>query len=223
VRKGVIANGEFRAANPRPELIASVQRQPLDPMGLPVSEHVPDTALIDLMIAYQAGDLSGFEQLYAALAEDARRYFVRAVRDPALANDLVQDLFLEIHRARRTYSPPLPVRPWVFGIARNILARSRRAMRARPASQVSLDAELDIAVAPAVCAPSPESLDVGNAIATLPAGTRDAWFLHHVLGFSFHAIAERLGVTVVAAKLRSSRAMQALRAALGGEPRGRDD
>jgi RNA polymerase sigma-70 factor, ECF subfamily len=192
-------------------------------MSRPVPEPVPDPALVDLMIAYQAGDLTGFERLYAALADDARRYFVRAVRDPALANDLVQDLFLELHRARRTYTPPLPVRPWVFGIARNVVARSRRAMRARPAAQVSLDAERDPAVTPTQCSPAPESLDVGDAIAALPTGTRDAWFLHHVLGLSFHAIAERLGVTVVAAKLRSSRAMRVLRAALRGELRGSDD
>ncbi|MEO7733759.1 MAG: RNA polymerase sigma factor [Kofleriaceae bacterium] len=187
----------------------------------PLTERVSDGALIDLMIAYQAGDLAGFEQLYAALADDVRRYFVRAVRDPALAGDLVQDLFLELHRARRTYLPRLPVRPWVFGIARHVVARSRRAMRAGLVAQTSVDADDAPAIAaPSASVPSAEALDVGGAIAALPSGTRDAWFLHHVLGLSFHAVAERLGVTVMAAKLRSSRAMQALRATLRVKPRG---
>jgi DNA-directed RNA polymerase specialized sigma24 family protein len=65
-----------------------------------------------------------------------------------------------------------------------------------------------------VYAPSAEALDVGSALAALPQSTREAFVLHHVLGLSFRSIAERLGVTVVAAKLRSSRAMRALRAVL---------
>lgn len=171
-----------------------------------------DDELIALMIAYQAGDLAAFEQLYAALVDDVRRYFARSHRDAGVAGDLAQDVFLELHRARRTYTPPLPVRPWVFGIARNVSARSRRAAHTRVQTR---DAEREI-VAPAP--PPAAALEIEHALEALPPSTRDAWILHHVLGFSFHSIAARLGVTVVAAKLRSSRAMRALRAALGGAP-----
>lgn len=176
-----------------------------------------EAALVALMIDYQAGDLAAFEQLYATLVDDVRRYFARTHRDGA-AGDLAQEVFLELHRARRTYAPPLPVRPWVFGIARNVAARSRRAARARPPAHAPLDAERD-AAAPA---PPAAALDIQTALAALPASARDAWILHHVQGFSFHSIAARLGVTVMAAKLRSSRAMRALRAALGGAPESPD-
>jgi len=171
-----------------------------------------DAALIELMIAYQAGDLTAFEQLYAILAGEIRGYFVRMHRDAGMAGDLVQDVFLELHRSRRTYTPPLPVRPWVYGIARNVAARGRRAARAHPEARMTLD--LEVGESPVVHAPSAEALDVGNALDALPPSTRDAFVLHHVLGFSFRAIAERLGVTEMAAKLRSSRAMRALRTAL---------
>jgi RNA polymerase sigma-70 factor (ECF subfamily) len=179
-----------------------------------------DGALIALMVAYQAGDLAAFEQLYAILVDDVRGYFARAHRDGNVAGDLAQDVFLELHRARRTYTPPLPVRPWVFGIARNVAARSRRAARVRPQPQVPLDASPDVAAA-ASASPA-AALDVRGALATLPASAREAWVLHHVHGFSFHSIASRLGVTVMAAKLRSSRAMRALRAALSGTSGGND-
>jgi DNA-directed RNA polymerase specialized sigma24 family protein len=120
-----------------------------------------------------------------------------------------------MHRSRRTYTPPLPVRPWVFGIARNVLARSRRAAQLRPQAlpASTLDAALTI-VAPASGVPSADALDVAHALQRLPAGTRDPWLLHHVFGHSFDAIAARLGITVMAAKLRSSRATRALRLAL---------
>ena len=58
------------------------------------------------------------------------------------------------------------------------------------------------------------SLDLEDAISRLPNSTRDPWLLHHLFGFSFRSIAERLGITVMAAKLRSSRASRALRTAL---------
>jgi RNA polymerase sigma-70 factor (ECF subfamily) len=172
-----------------------------------------DAALIEAMIAYQAGDLAAFEQLYALLVDDIRRYFQRHDRGGA-AHDLTQELFLELHRARRTYTPPLPVRPWVFGIARHVAARSRRAAASHPAPGSAFERAAD----PAGPAPAMEALDVGPALAALPASTRNPWLLHHVLGESFESIATRLGVTVVAAKLRSSRAMRALRAALTREP-----
>src|SRR4030095_15019476 len=95
------------------------------------------------MIAYQSGELSAFEQLYAMLAEEVRRYFSRAHGNRSVVPDLVQETFLEMHRARRTYAPPLPVRPWVFGIARNVSARSFRAARLRPQTQ-AMEAEADL-------------------------------------------------------------------------------
>src|SRR5687768_6813757 len=90
------------------------------------TESVWEQQLIELMVAYQRGDLSAFERLHELLVDDVRRYFARACRDRRAVNDLVQDMFLEMHRSRRTYQPQLPVRPWAFGIARNVLARSRR-------------------------------------------------------------------------------------------------
>lgn len=167
------------------------------------------------MVAYQAGDLSAFEQLYSLLVDDVRRYFARAQRELGAAHDLVQDTFLEIHRSRRTYTPSLPVRPWVFGIARNVLARARRAASLRPPHWQSVDADGELAIAaPASDTSSAESLDLENALASLPASTREPWLLHHVFGLTFDSIAAHLGITEMAAKLRSSRATRALRFAL---------
>ena len=82
--------------------------------------------LVAAMAAYQAGELDGFRRLYAGLAGDLRRFFEQASRDRAVAEDLVQEAFLQIHRSRHTYQPQLPVRPWAFGVARHVLGRHRR-------------------------------------------------------------------------------------------------
>jgi DNA-directed RNA polymerase specialized sigma24 family protein len=55
------------------------------------------------------------------------------------------------------------------------------------------------------------TVDVDKALERLPSGVREAWVLHHLRGLSFRSIAAQLGITVVAAKLRSSRATRALR------------
>src|SRR6187431_3346617 len=87
--------------------------------------------LVPLMIAYQAGRIDAFEALYLALADDVRRFFAASVLEPSAARDLAQQTFLELHRARHTYRPPRPVRPWVFGIAINVRRRHRREAMAR--------------------------------------------------------------------------------------------
>lgn len=176
-----------------------------------------DDELVRLMTAYQAGELAAFERLYARLAGELGRYFsaAAAAEKGAAAPDLVQDTFLEVHRSRRTYQPPLPVRPWVFGIARNVLGRHRRQAWRRGRLEAAGEPSEGVAPAPA----GREDLgDLTAALARLPASRRQAWVLHHVHGWSFQQIADRFRIGVGAAKLRSSRAMRALRAALGASP-----
>ena len=184
--------------------------------GPGLTDQEQELQLVKLMVAYQTGDLGAFEQLYGALARQLRQYFFNAERDRSVADDLVQDTFLEMHRSRRTYTPPLPVRPWMFGVARNVLARRRRAAHAYK-RQEQLPEEDDLVPATQTSeAPVSDVIDIEHALAGLPASTREPWLLHHIFGFSFESIAARLGITAMAAKLRSSRATQALRSALSG-------
>jgi len=176
--------------------------------------------LVALMIAYQAGRVDAFSALYEALAGDVRRFFGASIQEPSATQDLVQLTFLELHRARHTYRPPRPVRPWVFGIAVNVRRRHRRDAMSRARREA--DAPAVVARAPG---PSPDvvgTVAVQRALEQIPAGRRHAWILHHVHGFSFEEIGARLGIGAGAAKLRSSRAMRGLRALLAGD-RGRDD
>ena len=68
--------------------------------------------LIALMIGYQNGSMGDFEALYSALRQPLLRYLWTFVRNATVAEDLLQETFLQIHRARQTYTPPRPVRPW---------------------------------------------------------------------------------------------------------------
>ena len=177
-----------------------------------------EAELVALMVDYQAGQLAAFERLYGRLAGELERFLAAVLRDPQVVRDLVQETFLELHRSRRTYRPPLPVRPWVFGVARNVVRRHRRDTARRRRFE---EPARDEARAPT--APEPGSnaaaVDLERALALLPPGKRDAWLLHHGEGLSFKEVARRLGIGVGNAKLRSSRAMGALRAYLGARGR----
>ena len=99
---------------------------------------IPEAAL---MTAYQAGSMPAFEHLYARLAPPLLSYLTSLSRDRTRAQDLLQEAFLQIHRSRHAYRPDLPVRPWVFTIARNqlldILAR-RKKVRSGSSSVIDL-------------------------------------------------------------------------------------
>ncbi|MEO5896968.1 MAG: RNA polymerase sigma factor [Vicinamibacterales bacterium] len=175
---------------------------------------IEDEELRVVMVAYQQGQLSAFDRLYRQLSPQLRSYLGSLVRDPARTADLVQETFLQLHRSRRAYRPELPVRPWVFAIARNVALMDWRARSRRPSAAGELP-ELPV---PPDAASLGDRQAVSRALRTLRDERREAVLLHHVWGFSFAEIAQLLGVTVAAARLRSSRGMSDLRAAFTAEP-----
>lgn len=181
-----------------------------------------DDELARLMTSYQGGDRAAFEALYERLAPEVGRYFGAILHDADRAADLTQECFLEVHRSRRLYLPPLPVRPWLFGIARNVLRRYWRHERRRARERhAPLESPIGGANASAVAQDTVTRIDLERALENLPAGRRQAWWLHHVQGWSFEQIGRRFGMSTGAAKLRSSRAMRALRKLLAADSEGR--
>ena len=99
-------------------------------MGPPAKKDVgPDATEAELctfMQAYLDGRIEAFDQLYAAFAGRLRGYLLSQCRDAALADDLLQETFMQIHRSRRTYQPGRPVTPWFYAIARHVYLMKRR-------------------------------------------------------------------------------------------------
>jgi RNA polymerase sigma-70 factor (ECF subfamily) len=168
--------------------------------------------LRELMTAYQGGSMEAFERLYAATAPALLGYLTSLCRDRGHARDLLQDAFLQVHRSRHTYRPELPVRPWLFAIARHMWLMDRRTRSRRPVAGGELS-ELPVP-------PDVESLAdrdaLRAALAAILPDRREALLLHHVWGFSFAEIGQLLGIRPDAAKLRSSRGMGDLRRKLSG-------
>jgi RNA polymerase sigma-70 factor (ECF subfamily) len=170
-----------------------------------------DPALRILMADYQAGSVQAFDRLHDALAPDLRAYLRSLTRDAARADDLLQETFLQVHRARAAHTPGEPVRPWVFAIAKRVFLMDVRAAARRTRHEQEQQASAAVAT-------TADHLHtrhrVESALRQVPADGRHAFLLHHLFGFSFKEVAAKLGIKPGAAKIRSSRAASFMRSLL---------
>src|SRR5690242_12307880 len=85
----------------------------------------------DLMQRYQDGDASAFRELYALVAPRLLGYLLKMARSRAVAEDLLQQTFMKVHRARAAYVRGADPGPWIYSIAhRTFLDEARRQKRA---------------------------------------------------------------------------------------------
>lgn len=177
----------------------------------------------DLMQAYAAGDASAFETLYDRHALPVWRFVQRSVQDPALADELVQDVWFSVVRQAAHYEPRARFRTWLFTMAHHRMVDHWRSHK----PHASLDAETEdgATLADMLAAESgfgPERrLDsreqaqaLLDALAELPAVQREAFLLQAEGGFSLNDIARTTGVSVETAKSRLRYARTRLRETL---------
>jgi RNA polymerase sigma-70 factor (ECF subfamily) len=142
-----------------------------------------------------------------------RRYLLHLTHGSEVAGDLLQETFLQMHRSRAAYNPGYDVRPWVFGLARNVFLMNRRA--ARRFAEVH-ESRKDLPELPVL--PEVERLgsqdEIRRGIANLHPDHAEALLLHHEWGFSYEEIAGMLGISAAAARTRASRGLADLRATL---------
>ena len=180
--------------------------------------------LRDLMAKYQDGDAAAFRELYALVAPRLLGYLMKMAREKALADDLLQQTFLKVHRARGAYVRGADPLPWIYSIAhRTFIDETRKVKRAvvRVADEdipevaagidgVTADRRDEPRVDPELAR---EALD---ALAQLPEQQREAVVLTKLDGKSVAEAAEIAGTTVGAMKVRAHRGYEALRKLLGG-------
>jgi RNA polymerase sigma-70 factor, ECF subfamily len=189
-----------------------------------------DPVANDAMDRYADGDTSAFPVLYNAIAPRIEGLVRRRTRDGSRIDDIVQQTFERIHRARGTFVRGSDVLSWAFKIARNLcLDFGVQGWRERPADAKDGDAASD-PIAQAVAelvdaervATARETLArVVCAFRALPERQQLALELVRVEGFSMAAAAENLGVTLPSIKMSVFRGAETLRNAVreGADPR----
>ena len=174
------------------------------------------------MAAYAAGDAAAFERLFGALAPRVLAFFVRSLGDRAVAEDLLQQTFLKLHRNRTSYDPTRGARPWIFTIAARLRADElRRRGRSREDSDEAPEDRGAGAVAAEFAAQRQSAASsegraaaVQEALVQLSERQRTILHLHRFEGLTFAEIGESLGLSEGAVKLRAFRAYERLRTLL---------
>src|SRR6202030_3760497 len=81
---------------------------------------------VQLMLDVKAGDDASFDLLLQKYRTPLVNFLYRMVRDTATAEDLAQEVFLRVYRARKQYSPTAKFTTWLFRIATNLALNSVR-------------------------------------------------------------------------------------------------
>jgi RNA polymerase sigma-70 factor, ECF subfamily len=165
--------------------------------------------LVTFMVGYQKGNMDDFTALYSELEQPLRRYLWTFVRDGSTIDDLLQTTFMQIHRARASYMPPRPIKPWVYAITRHVALMHLRSHRRRkedtPAENLP-----EVPIPPAVELLGDRTL-ARRLLAELPRPSQEVLILHHMLGLSFEEVGRVMGTSAGAAKVRAHRALKVLR------------
>lgn len=190
---------------------ASAYWRPVKPADAEVSDEA-------LMLAYRDGDAGAFDLLYARHRGGVYRYLLRQCRNTALAEELFQDVWMNLIRARAAYTVQARFATYLYRIAHNRLMDH---FRRHDSSAVSLDDEAatsaDEPVAPrsvepeAQAAARAQSAQLLALLEALPAEQREAFVLQQEGGLSVEQIAETTGVNRETAKSRLRYAVAKLR------------
>jgi RNA polymerase sigma-70 factor (ECF subfamily) len=186
---------------------------------------------VQLMLDVKSGDDSSFELLLRKYRTPVVNFLYRMVRDTAAAEDLAQEVFLRVYRARGQYLPTAKFTTWMFRIATNLALNALRDGRYRhqevsidrAASDHSVDRESD---QPALEIPDRQpsielelirrdrAEQIRRAVEALPEKQRAAALLHKYQEMDYDEIAGVLGCSESALKSLLFRAYETLRVEL---------
>ena len=173
----------------------------------------------------QSGDGAAFEFLYKRYSKRIYSLCLRMVKNPAEAEDLTQQAFLRLFQKIGTFRGDSAFSTWLHRVAVNVVLMHLR--RKKPV-EVSIDvpenagaAEMPpsrtFASTSASMRGAIERLNIMRAIRKLPAGYKQMFLLHDVIGFKHIEIAELLGCTMGSSKSQLHKARKRMQSLLHGK------
>lgn len=171
----------------------------------------------DLMAAHAQGEAGAFDELFNRYAARLAAVLGRGLRRQEDARDLLQQVFLQLHRHRADYQVDLPFRPWLYTIAMNVKRQHLRTLRRRPEAQLDDQSSKQLDGGPAQQLRFDTRQQLDHALRELPEAPREVVLLHWFGGLSMAEIGTALGISEAAVKVRAHRAYVAMRGDLEAE------
>lgn len=181
-----------------------------------------DQAIIQRMLD---GDRAAFEALVGRHQRAVYGYLRARLFQPEDADDLTQEVFLRFYTARARFDSSSLVRPWLLGIARNLLREHARSVKRRKeVAWTELCLELDELVRPGGELPASDETDdvlrhLPGCLESLGPSAREAVDLRYRRNLRLSDIGHKLHRSEGAVKLLMFRARQALKHCLDGKRR----
>ncbi|MGB0739604.1 MAG: RNA polymerase sigma factor [Planctomycetaceae bacterium] len=182
---------------------------------------------VQLMLKISADDQSAFEQLVLKYQDRLVGFFFNIVRDRSVSEDLAQEAFLRVYKARERYEPTARFSTWLFRIAHNLASNQiRGAVRRKEVSlqtrnSTDSNSSLDTFLAEQSALMPARTLDsremqqlVRDAVEQLSERQRTAVILHRFEDMSYEEIGDVMGLGTVAVKSLLSRARIKLKESL---------
>ncbi len=183
---------------------------------------LPNDTDESLMLRYAAGDLPAFDALYTRHEMAVWRFVFRSVRNQAVADDLMQDVWFAVARQAGNYVVTARFKTWLFTIAHNRMVDHFRTAK----NHSSLDAsDEDSALLESIAADSgfgplrqlqsrEQAAALIAAVEALPAPQREAFLLQVEAGMGVEEIAATTGTSFETAKSRLRYARSSLKQSL---------
>ncbi len=169
-----------------------------------------------VVAAARSGDAAALEAVYHALAAPLYTLLRRLVRRPAIAEELLQQTFVDVIEHVAAYEGRCPLPAWIRSIAVNRALMYLRSPWHRSLEWLDQDpGGADRLAGADHGAPSHPDAALERALMTLPAVSRAVVWLHDVEGYTHAEIGRALGRTPSFSKTQLSRAHAKLRDAMG--------
>lgn len=163
------------------------------------------------MVSAQSGNESDYRQLLAELAKAVQGFLRSRFGDRPVIEDCVQEALIAIHKARHTYNPNRPFRPWLFAIVRNRAIDTLRKQRQRDDVAERYQREQEVLQQPGGQPVSPGELAEVPLFRSLSSQHREVLVLTKIIGFSIAETAQKLRISESAVKVRVHRAVGKLK------------
>lgn len=172
----------------------------------------------ELVSRIRSGDAAAFERLYEQSAGGLLAFAHSQLRSREIAEELVQELFLNLWKYRAKWVLTRSLKAYLYGALRNRISSYRRTLAARhELGQRTADAEADLAALPSASrtddlvheAELREAIE--QAVAALPRRCRETFELVRRRHLSYAEAAEVMGISVKAVEMNIVRAFAALR------------
>lgn len=170
----------------------------------------------ELMLVVKEGDDEAFATLVRRFQSRVVGLAYRYIGDRESAEDLAQEAFLRVYKARERYEPRAKFSTWLYRIVVNLCLNEIRWRKGRPAMALAVATETSSNLNVDVTDDEPEPIQtmqdaelaetIREIIGTLPENQRIAILLNKYEGLSYHEVAESMELSVMAVKSLLTRA-----------------